>query len=139
MKTRLCAAAVPALLLSAASIAQPPASVSFQRDISPLFAKSCAYCHMKEGPDAGLILEPRLAYVMIVNVASTQSSLKRVAPGDPERSYLLLKMQNRHLDVGGSGQKMPIFPGGVPRGILTATADDIALVRAWIEAGARDN
>jgi hypothetical protein len=48
-------------------------------------------------------------------------------------------MQDRHRDVGGKGQKMPIFPGGVPRGFLTATAADIALVRAWVEAGALNN
>lgn len=139
MKAALRGAAFCALLLTGAAMAQPPGAVSFQRDIVPFFSKNCAYCHMKEAPDAGLILEPRLAYVMIVNVGSAQSSLKRVAPGDPAHSYLVLKMQDRHRSVGGSGQKMPVFPGGVPRGFLTATAADIALVRAWIDAGALNN
>lgn len=138
MKRVFFAAAV--LLLAAPALAgESPASVSFRRDISPLFVNKCAYCHMKEGPDAGLILEPRFAYVMIVDVPSTESSLKRVAPGDPERSYLLLKMQNRHREVGGSGSKMPMFPGGVGYRVLSATPAEIDLVRAWISAGAPDN
>jgi mono/diheme cytochrome c family protein len=138
MKFKVLSAAV-AGLLAAASVAQPPAPVSFRRDISPLFANRCAVCHMKEGPDAGMILEPRFAYVMIVGVPSTESPLKRVAPGDPDHSYLLLKMQNRQREVGGSGNKMPIFPGGVGFGNLSATPAEIALVRAWILAGAPDN
>lgn len=128
-----------ALCASATALAEGPRSVSFQRDVVPLFAKHCAYCHMKEGPHAGLVLEPRFAYVMIVKLPSIQSALKRVAPGDPERSYLLLKMQDRHRAAGGSGGKMPVFPGGYPRGVLTAAPADIALVQAWIEAGAPNN
>lgn len=138
MKRGLVAAA--ALLVAApAFAAESPVPVSFRSDIAPLFVKKCAYCHMKEGPDAGLILEPRFAYVMIVDVPSTESPLKRVAPGDPERSYLLLKMQNRHREVGGSGTKMPMFPGGVGYGVLSAAPAEIELVRAWIAAGAPDN
>ena len=55
MKSVLFVAA--ALLVAMTSFAEPPASVSFRRDISPLFAKECAQCHMKEGPAAGLVLE----------------------------------------------------------------------------------
>jgi hypothetical protein len=87
---------------------------------------------MKEGPDAGLILEPRLAYAMIVGVPSTSSSLPRVVPGDPQRSYLVLKMQDRQREVGGRGGKMP--PGW-----FTATPEEIEQVRSWIAAGARDD
>jgi hypothetical protein len=138
MKRAFCAIAA-AVLLAAETLAAPPAAVSFRRDVSPLFVKKCAYCHMKEGPSAGLILEPRFAYAMIVNVPSTQSPLKRVLPGEPEQSYLLLKMQDRHRAAGGSGTKMPMFPGGVGVGILTAAPAEIALLRAWIAAGALDN
>lgn len=119
-------------LLTSGVAAAPPAAVSFERDITPLFAQKCAACHLRAGSDAGLILEPRLAYLMIVDVLSTQSTLKRVAPGAPERSYLLLKMQNLHRAVGGTGTKMP--PGW-----FTATPAEIALVRAWIAAGAPNN
>lgn len=120
------------LLLAAADIAASSEPASFRRDIAPLFAKECAYCHMKEGPDAGLILEPRFAYAMIVGVPATESALKRVAPGDPEHSYLLLKLQDRHRAAGGTGRRMP--PGW-----LTMTPAEIDLVRAWIVAGALDN
>lgn len=128
-----------AVLVTAATVAQSPESPSFKRDIVPLFSAKCAFCHMKEGPDAGLILEPRFSYLMIVGVPSTESSLARVEPGHPERSYLLLKMQNRQREAGGSGNKMPVSPGGVGFGNLSATPSEIELVRAWIAAGAPDN
>jgi len=129
------AAAVGAALVHAES----PEVVSFRSDVVPLLEKECAMCHLKEGPAAGLVLESRFAYAMTVGVPSAQSPLLRVAPGDPERSYLLLKMQNRHRDVGGSGNKMPAFPGGVGAGVLSARAEEIDLLRAWIAAGAPDN
>jgi len=132
--------AVIAAALGAALVhAESPVVVSFQRDVVPLLAKECAMCHLKEGPAAGLVLEPRFAYAMTVGVPSAQSPLMRIAPGDPERSYLLLKMQNRHREVGGSGNKMPVFPGGVGAGVLSARAEEIDLLRAWIAAGALDN
>lgn len=121
-----------ALLMAVAISHASPGPISFQRDILPLFAKECAFCHLKEAPDAGLILEARFAYVAIVDVSSSESSLKRVSPGSPERSYLLLKMQDRHRASGGAGDKMP--PGW-----LTTTPAEINLVREWIAAGALDN
>jgi hypothetical protein len=131
--------AITILLVTMTSNAGPVPTVSFRGDIAPLFAKECVQCHMKEGPAAGLVLENRFSYSMIVNVPSTQSPLKRVVPGDPDNSYLLLKMQNRHLEVSGSGSKMPIFPGGYGAGVLTAKPDEIELIRTWIVAGALDN
>jgi hypothetical protein len=34
---------------------------------------------------------------------------------------------------------MPIFPGGVGAGVLSARAEEIDLLRAWVAAGALDN
>lgn len=135
----LLAQAVAPQIPASISSDRASAAVGFRRDIEPLFAKNCVFCHMKEGPDAGLILEPGFAYAMIVGVASTESSLQRVVPGNPDRSYLLLKMQNRHLAAGGKGSKMPIVPGGISAKLLTATPDQIDVVRTWILSGARDN
>ena len=117
------------LVLTVTTIHASPAPVSFRRDILPLFAKECAYCHSKEAPDAGLILEMRFAYAMIVDVPSSESPLKRVSAGHPAESYLLLKMHNRQRDSGGGGRKMP--PWGF------ASPAEIDLVRAWIAAGGR--
>lgn len=116
-------------LLPESALTAPP---SFARDIAPLFVKECAYCHMKEGPSAGLILEPRFAYAMTVGVRANASVMLRVAPGRPDQSYLLLKMQDRHRAAGGAGGKMP--PGW-----QTSTPSEIEIVRAWIAAGARDD
>lgn len=106
--------------------------ISFQRDIAPLLAKECAYCHMVQGPDAGLILEPHYAYAMTVGVPSSESSLLRIEPGKPERSYLMFKLWNRHREVQGRGTKMP--PGW-----RQSTVAEIALVGDWIAAGAPNN
>jgi len=116
-------------LLLAAPLATADRAVSFEKDVAPLFARECAACHLKEGPVAGLILEPRFAHAMIVGVPSMGSALKRVEPGRPDRSYLLLKMEDRHREAGGSGDRMP--PGW-----LFLTAQEIDLVRRWIRQGA---
>ncbi len=64
-----------------------------------------------------------------VAVASTQSKLLLVAPGEPETSYLMHKMDGTHADVGGSGSLMPM--ASTP--ISEAERD---IVRAWIADGA---
>ncbi len=58
--------------------------------------------------------------------------MNRVTPGQPDNSYLVHKVQNTHLDVGGSGFQMPIG-----RSPLTQT--EIDLIRAWISAGAKQD
>jgi hypothetical protein len=123
---------VSATLLIASSTCAADTAVSLRRDIVPLFAKECAMCHSKDAAISGLVLEGRFAYQMIVDVPSIQSSLKRVVPGKPELSYLLLKMQNQHRTVGGTGRKMP--PGW-----LEVIPAEVELVKAWIIAGAPDN
>ena len=123
---------ITALLLESASIRAADPTVSFQRDIEPLFAKECAFCHSKHDAQAGLVLEAPFAYKSVVNVPSIQSPLNRVMPGKPEQSYLLLKMQNVHRTAGGTGRKMP--PGW-----LEVVAAETELVRVWILAGAPEN
>ena len=120
-----------ALLVASSTCAAEP-TVSFTRDIVPLFARECAFCHSKDAADSGLVLEGRFAYRMIVDVPSVESSLMRVAPGKPEQSYLLLKMQNQHRTVGGTGRKMP--PGW-----LEVVPSEVELVKAWILTGAPEN
>jgi len=105
--------------------------VSFSTDIQPLFNSRCVACHQGVG-DAGLSLEPGEAYANLVNIASTQSPLVRVAPGNPEQSYLLHKLNGTQLQVNGSGARMPF-------GSSVLSEPQIKLVRDWISQGALNN
>lgn len=105
--------------------------VSFSADIQPLFNSRCVACHQGVG-DAGLSLEPGEARGNLVNVASSQSSMLRVVPGNPEQSYLLHKLNGTQLQAGGTGSRMPF-------GSSALSETQINLVRDWISQGAQDN
>jgi hypothetical protein len=97
--------------------------------VGPLLQSRCALpgCHL--GPDArvGLRLEVGQIYATAVNVrARTQSRVLRVVPRSPEQSLLFLKLLPS--DQGHyRGPRMPLSMDPL-------TAEDIALVRTWIEA-----
>lgn len=95
----------------------------FWTDIEPKVG-ACSGCHS----DSGTF--PPINYDDLVDQDSMQlSSMKLIAPSDPENSYLLHKISGTHLDVGGSGVQMPM---GTP----ALSPEDIALVEAWIVQGA---
>ena len=97
-----------------------------------IFDVNCAIsgCHGNSSPQLGLDLSSGQAFQSTVNVASLErQSLVRVAPGDPEGSYLLHKIRG---DNTISGSRMPL-------GRPALSAADIDLVRQWIEDGALDN
>jgi hypothetical protein len=105
--------------------------ISFSRDIQPIFNTNCVICHQGVGP-AGLGLDPGLSYVNLVAKPSSESKLPRVAPGIPQGSYLVHKLQGTQLSVGGSGGQMPY--GGMP-----LPPPQIALIEGWIQEGAPSN
>jgi hypothetical protein len=75
-------------------------------------------------------LRPASAYASLVNARSTeQPNLFLVAPGDPEASYLIHKLEGR---AGISGSRMP-------QGGPFLSSADIAVIRSWIQAGAANN
>ncbi len=95
-----------------------------------IFATRCTFsvCHGADVPQQGMSLAGR-TYEILVNQASTEfPDRPRIAPGDPERSYLLEKITR---PVPSAGKRMP------PDQPLEQA--DIELVRAWIHDGARDN
>lgn len=102
-------------------------SISFSRDIQPLFTKNCAVpdCHTGPKPRKGLILDQGKAYQNIVNVKSKESRRQmRVAPGDLDKSYLYDKITGNQND----GDRMP------PKKRLSK--EEIELIKVWILAGA---
>lgn len=107
-------------------------TVSFATDVMGVFNASCNNCHTAGGPPAQLNLDPGVAYANIVNVPATElGSMDRIEPGDPDDSYLINKLQNTHVSVGGSGSVMP------PSGALPQA--QINLMRTWVSEGALDN
>lgn len=105
----------------------PPARTfsSIQRQV---LDASCAVsgCHADaEYPN----LSARQAYASIVGVRSTQG-LKLVAPGQPDSSYLYIKIAG---GPGIVGARMP------PYGRPELPDSTIGAVRSWIEGGAPDD
>lgn len=80
---------------------------------------------------AGLRLSSGQSYAEIVNINSTQTSLKRVLPGNANNSYLYRKVvaKTNPGSFNISGSPMPIGGGALSQNQLAALA-------FWIDAGA---
>jgi hypothetical protein len=106
--------------------------VSFSKDVQPIFGSSCAICHQGSTPPGGLSLELGSAYTNLVNVKSTESALMRVAPGSPDKSYIINKLMGTQAQAGGSGAQMPF-------GASPLSQSQINLIQQWISQGAKNN
>lgn len=107
-------------------------TVSFASDVQPIFTANCALagCHSAASAQQGLILQAGQALASIVNVASRERpDLDRIEPGDPDRSYLVMKIR------GDSG----IVGGQMPLGRTPLSAAQIATIVTWVQEGAANN
>lgn len=115
-----------------------PTFSSIQRDIfqstDAAGRSSCASCHHPSGGafrQVGLDFTSDAVYNALVGVSSVQRpGVLRVAPGDPDNSYLLHKIEGR---PGILGLRMP--RNGPPY----LTDGQIQIIRRWIEIGAPRN
>ena len=110
----------------------PSGAVPKYADVQAIFDRSCAIpeCHRgggEDGPPEGLDLSAGRSYDNIVGVAAHEMDLKRVAPGDPNGSYLF-----RKITPGAeiSWHRMPLDRPELP-------AADRQLIRDWIAGGAK--
>jgi hypothetical protein len=99
---------------------------------SGLMTPRCATsaCHAGDPPIAFPSCEADRWYDAMVGVPSQQApGLNMIEPGDPEKSYLVLKLRGTHGQSGGGGARMPI---------ADSPLDDVeeAAVEAWIANGA---
>ncbi|MBI1940526.1 MAG: DUF1553 domain-containing protein [Acidobacteria bacterium] len=92
-------------------------TVDFTRDIAPIFQTQCVTCHGAEIQQSGLRLDSEAAAL------EGSATEKVVVPGNSEASPLI-----RHL-LGLEEPRMPF--GGDP-----LSAEEIALIRAWIDQAA---
>ncbi len=111
-----------------------PATISFSKDVQPIFNGHCVTCHQGQGPEqSNLTLEPRLSYSNLVGVASTGNpALMRVKAGAAGDSYLIAKVTGTQVAAGGKGTQMPYNAAPLSQ-------SQIDLIIQWIKQGALNN
>jgi hypothetical protein len=114
-----------------------PTPVSFAAEVQPILTENCVSngCHGGSNPKKDLSLEAGAAWADLVDVPAVECNdgRLRVAPGDPENSYLMHKLLGIQLC---SGVQMP--QSGGP-GNDTLADEDLDRISAWICQGAADN
>jgi len=141
----------------------PPASskpgVTFENDVLPMFKASCVGCHGAQRPKAGLRLDSLETVLKgskdgkVVTVGDSKKSPLVVAASriDPETAMPPTKRPRGPGGPGGPGGNHPPGPegatnqppaGGPPRGMQgpppkPLTAEQVGLLRAWIDQGAK--
>jgi mono/diheme cytochrome c family protein len=106
--------------LPAARGDEPAVAVDYVRDIKPLFAKHCTSCHGAEKQKSGLRLD---------SVALARRGGDSGTAIEPEKSAESLLIQ---AVTGAEGvAAMP------PKGEPPLSSDEIALLKAWIDQGAK--
>lgn len=115
--------------------------MSLANNVQPIFDASCALggCHAGAPPLPGdLDLSTGASRRDLVKVASFQMPARdRVAPGDPDESYLVRKIENA-ADI--FGEQMPLGCPGTPQGgAVCLTNNQILAIRTWVSECALDN
>ncbi len=105
-------------------------SVSYSVHLEPLVIAHCLSCHESKEAKAKLVLDPGLGYERLVGPRSIQDpEMALVEPGDPESSYLWLKLQ--HVTAEGKGMPRTVAGSKMLR------ESELELYRRWIEDGAK--
>lgn len=107
----------------------PPASakkdVTFAADIKPLFESSCVKCHGAQKPRAKLRLDS------LEGVTKGGEDGKVIEPGNSAKSMLV-------HNIGHLGEEDDFMPPPKNKlGIKQLTDEQIGLIRAWIDQGAK--
>lgn len=141
-------------------------TVSFRADVfEPIFQTSCndRLCHGHQtlsrgglwlGPSSGEVPDELLETVIatLLEPSSTAPAMKNVEPGDPARSFLMLKVdgcQNRagldcepqegSLCDADCGDGMPQYDSPETNEVFPLTVEQRHTIRAWIAQGAQNN
>ncbi len=122
----LCAGLALALTASAAAKKDlPPASkktgLTFDKDIKPIFETSCVECHGEKKSKGKLKLDT------LANSLKASENGKSIVPGKSAESSLVKAIARLNED-----DAMPPEGKGKP-----LTAEQIGLIRAWIDQGAK--
>lgn len=123
----------PCALLAAcalALVAEPP-ELSFAKNVQPILKKECLDCHSADKHKGKLDLSEASAYKNLVNAPSDETpAMMRVKPGDPEQSFLWLKVDHRAKQGDG-----------MPKGVFYSKKlpqDQLDVIKNWIAQGAKE-
>lgn len=107
------------------------ASPSFATDINEIFQRrgcSSGACHGNNAGGLTLTADAAANFAAIVGVQAQAEDFLRIDPGDPDDSYIVIKVEGRQ----SVGQRMP-------RGQSPLDAIDLTNIRNWISNGAPNN
>src|SRR5688572_12717924 len=93
--------------------------VSYARHVRPFLEKNCAPCHYGTQSQGGLSLSS------VSRILKGGNKGPAIIPGKASESRLILLLEHK------AEPKMPPIPGAKPL--------DTVLLRAWIDAGAKDD
>jgi hypothetical protein len=105
----------------------PPSTkqgLTFDKDIKPLFDKSCVECHSAEKPKGKLRLDT-LALTLKGGVDG-----KVLEPGKSASSFLV-------ANIAFLGDEDDFMPPPKEKKYPKFTAEEVGIVRAWIDQGAK--
>src|SRR5438477_2850220 len=123
---RLCAFALNGLLILGSLFCQVHAAESASTNFSAvaaIFEKHCLDCHASEDPEGKLVLE---SYETLLKGGETGPA---IVPGHSTDSLLIKLVEGR---IEKEGKKKIIPPGKR----VKLGSDEIAAIRAWLDAGA---
>lgn len=105
--------------------------VDYYTQIQPIWEIRCSNCHVNFGSSAAaeLSLNEEDSWIQLVEIPSAQAADRtRVLPGQVAQSYLFEKINCEQPEVGDR----------MPRGRIPIPQSEQALIRDWIQQGARE-
>jgi mono/diheme cytochrome c family protein len=119
---RLLAVSLTLLLVPAVAWSDdPPTAPSYAKQVKPFLAKYCVECHNHDDADGGFVVETH----ELLGKGGERGVT--IVAGKPDESRLVLQLE------GKAKPKMP------PKAANQPKPEEIALVRAWVAAGAKDD
>jgi hypothetical protein len=112
---------------SGAGGGRPPLVATFESIQANVFTPVCVECHAGASAPLGLRLDETNSYGLLVGISSVeQPGVARVAPGNPNASYLVQKLEG----TAAFGSRMPL-------GREPLAQPSIDVIRQWILEGAQ--
>ena len=109
----------------------PAEEVSFSKDLMPLFERSCASCHKREGGNEKAV-KNKVYYEKKEDLLSLVGTF--IVAGQPDKSGLV-KVLDQTTKFGRRKSPMPPPKAAAPKW----SEAELKKIRAWITAGAKDN